>query len=69
YTFKPPLTYFLQVQASTDSQGNWIAQPVEGHGSGDHVNLIDVNGFLELPADKDFFKAGEAYPLMLFRRM
>lgn len=69
YTFKPPLTYFLQVQASTDSQGNWIAQPVEGHGSGDHVNLTDVNGFLELPADKDFFKAGEAYPLMLFRRM
>jgi molybdopterin molybdotransferase len=68
FHFRPPLTYFLQVNARCNDQGVWLAEPVEGHGSGDHANLLDVNGFMELPDDRDHFKAGEVYPLMLFRR-
>ena len=61
------MTYFLQVHAQVDESGTWKATPVEGHGSGDLANLLEVNGFIELPDDKDDFKAGEAYPLILFR--
>ena len=44
-----------------------IAKPVVGNGSGDLSNLVDVDGFLELPADRAEFKSGETYPLITFR--
>lgn len=64
--FKPALTYFLQVRAEYD-QGKRIAVPVPGGGSGDFANLKEVNGFLELPADRSSFQAGEVFPFIPFR--
>lgn len=66
FEFKPELTYFLQVKLDTDG-GLKIAKPEIGNGSGDLANLADVDGFLELPADRTDFKAGETYPLITFR--
>lgn len=65
-TFTPRLTYFLQVSTSL-REGRLMATPIPGGGSGDFVNLKQVDGFLELPADKSVFKAGEAYPFIGFR--
>lgn len=65
--FDPPLTYFLQVRAFTDTDGICYAEPIVGGGSGDFVNLLSVNGFLILPPDKAEFKRGEIYPLLPFR--
>lgn len=64
--FAPPLTYFLQVSAHI-AGGKLLAEPRAGGGSGDFVNLKDVNGFLELPSGKTHFKAGESYPYIPFR--
>jgi molybdopterin molybdotransferase len=65
-TFSPNLTYFLQVNTFMEA-GRLMARPVPGGGSGDFVNLKEVDGFLELPAGKSVFKAGEAYPYIGFR--
>lgn len=65
--FKPDLVYFAQVKISYDSAGKIMALPVEGHGSGDLANLVEADGFLELPRGKNDFKTGEAYPLIPFR--
>ncbi len=65
--FEPDLTYFLQVKISCNEEGSLVAKPVVGHGSGDHANLLDSNGFMELPADKGLFKKGECYEVLLFR--
>ena len=59
--FKADLTYFVQVKLSYDNDGHMLAYPVEGHGSGDLANLVDVDAFLELPRGKDVYKAGEVY--------
>ena len=64
--FHPPLTYFLQVKVKNE-RGKWMALPHAGGGSGDFANLKDVDGFLELPLDKNEFKAGEAFPFISFR--
>lgn len=66
YAFEPPLTCFLQVQLAWKEGSLW-ASPVPGGGSGDFANLRLVDGFLELPADRKVFKAGEAFPLIAFR--
>jgi molybdopterin molybdotransferase len=66
FTFAPKLTYFLQVQLKNES-GKLMAYPLPGGGSGDFVNLRQVDGFLELPADRTDFKAGEAFSLIPFR--
>jgi len=60
FKFKPPLQYFLQVKLSTDNA--LIAHPLIGHGSGDLANLVDVDGFLELPEDRTEFSKGEVFP-------
>jgi molybdopterin molybdotransferase len=44
-----------------------MAYPNAGGGSGDFANLKNVTGFLELPSDKNIFKAGEAFPYYPFR--
>lgn len=62
--FSPALTYFLQVKTEIIN-GVVLAHPAPGGGSGDFVNLKDVDGFLELPKEKSEFKAGEVYPLII----
>lgn len=64
--FEPPLTYFLQVLAHPDESGQFLATPVEGHGSGDFANLLHCNGFLELPSDRSHFRQGEVFPFISF---
>jgi molybdopterin molybdotransferase len=66
FSFTLPLTYFLQVHIERN-RGTILATPVPGGGSGDFVNLKNVDGFLELPSGKIDFKAGEAYPYFSFR--
>ncbi len=67
FTFKPDLTYFLQVKVGYDELGRILAHPVEGHGSGDLANLVDADAFLQLPRGRDLFQSGEAFPLFFYR--
>ena len=66
FTFAPNLTYFLQVEVRTQN-GKLQAYPQAGGGSGDFVNLKNVTGFLELPAERTQFKAGEVFQYFPFR--
>ena len=60
--FKKDLTYFAQVQVR-NINGQLMATPVEGNGSGDLANLAEADGFIELPSSNNHFKKGEHYPL------
>lgn len=66
FSFKPPLTYFLQVEV-TNEKGQLLAYPQAGGGSGDFANLKAANGFLELPPERTDFKAGEVFHYFPFR--
>lgn len=66
--FKPSMTYFLQV-ALKNEQGMLVAYPQKGNGSGDLVNLVKSDAFLELPADITEFKKGEVFPVILYRNL
>jgi len=67
YTFKPDLTYFLQVKISYSEKGQVIATPFTGNGSGDLANLTNADGFLQLPRGKVVFKKGEVFPFVSYR--
>lgn len=67
FIFKPDLTYFLQVKIDT-STGSLLATPDAGEGSGDFANLRNVDGFIELPAERNQFLKGELFPYIPFRR-
>ncbi len=69
HTFRPSLTYFLQVRLENTPDGTWQAWPVPGRGSGDLANLVAAEGFLELPDDRDLFRAGEVFPYISYRTM
>lgn len=62
YVYNSPLTYFLQVQLFQEG-ATLIARPLVGHGSGDFANLIDNQGFLEFPKERNEFKKGEIFPI------
>ncbi len=63
--FKPDLTYFLQVKIENNG-GILMAKPVAGGGSGDLANLNNVDGFLELNADRTTFLKGEILKFISF---
>jgi molybdopterin molybdotransferase len=65
--FRPSLTYFLQVKLRYPQDGSLEAIPQQGHGSGDHANLLDGDGWVELPAERDTFEKGEAFPFLRYR--
>ena len=44
-TFLPQLQYFVQVRVTVNDQGQLLATPVEGNGSGDFANLLDIHAF------------------------
>jgi molybdopterin molybdotransferase len=69
FTFRPDLTYFLQVRIQFGEQGQLLAMPVVGNGSGDLANLSDADAFLELPRGRDKFHKGEAFPLISYRNL
>jgi molybdopterin molybdotransferase len=66
FSFTPSLTFFLQVMVKNED-GKLMAYPDAGGGSGDFANLKKVDGFLELPANRSDFKAGEVLPFIAFR--
>lgn len=67
FTFKPELTFFLQVKLSYTLTGEILATPVEGHGSGDLANLVEADAFLELPLERSLFKKGEIFKVFGYR--
>lgn len=66
FYFKPNLTYFLQVKI-THEKGKLYATPSTGKGSGDLANLVDADGFIELPDDRSDFSEGEVFSIILYR--
>lgn len=67
FTFKKPLQYFLQVKITYGTDGKLLATPVIGNGSGDLANLVDADGFLELPSEQNEFTKGDVFPYIQFR--
>ena len=65
-TFKPSLTYFLQVKLNSRF-GHLIATPITGNGSGDLASLVHTDAFIQLPNDKTEFKKGEVFPIIRYR--
>jgi molybdopterin molybdotransferase len=65
-TFKPNLTYFLQVKLERE-KGFLTAFPILGNGSGDLASLVKTDAFIQLPSDKIEFKKGEVYPIVNYR--
>lgn len=65
--FKPNLTYFLQVKTYLNTQGQLLAKPIEGGGSGDLANLADADGFLELPIGQERFEKGAVFSYWQYR--
>lgn len=65
--FKPDLTYFPEVRLGYNEQGQILATPVIGNGSGDFSNLAEAEAFIELPRGKNLYRAGEVYPVYLYR--
>ncbi len=69
FIFKPSLQYFLQVKLHINKSGELLATPVAGNGSGDFINLLYTDAFMELPMDKSEFKKGEIFPIWPFKQM
>ncbi|HEY9177241.1 MAG TPA: molybdopterin molybdotransferase MoeA [Flavipsychrobacter sp.] len=69
YTFRPELTYFLQVKLEYRSDGRLLATPQEGNGSGDFVNLLAADAFMELPEMTTNYKKGDAYRIWPFKTL
>ncbi|GIL24369.1 MAG: molybdopterin molybdenumtransferase MoeA [Bacteroidota bacterium] len=67
FSFKPALTYFLQVKVKNE-MSQLKAYPDAGGGSGDFANLKAVDGFIELPAEVTDFKAGQVFRYYPFRQ-
>ena len=65
-TFAPDLNYLAQVKVRIE-KGAIIADPIQGRGSGDLANMVDADGFIELPRGKDIFRKGELYTLHPYR--
>jgi molybdopterin molybdotransferase len=66
-SFKPNLTYFLQVQLSY-RYGHLIATPIKGNGSGDLASLVHADAFIQLPKTTETtFKKGEVFPIIRYR--
>lgn len=67
--FAAPLQYFAQVKLNISEQGQLLATPIEGNGSGDFANLLDSDAFMELPFEKSNFKKGEVYTVWPFKKI
>ena len=63
--FDKPLTYFLQVKTSIEN-GQLLAQPVPGKGSGDLANLTRANAFLEIDKETNLAKKDSLHRLWWF---
>ncbi len=57
-TFKPALACLLPVRISSGPGAELLASPSPSNTSGDFAGLLDTDGFVELPADRDEFPRG-----------
>ena len=64
-SFSASLQYFVPVQLTQNEDCQWIATPLFNNGSGDFVNLLEADAFMELPMDKGLFLKGEQYRVWL----
>ncbi|MFM1932543.1 MAG: hypothetical protein RL226_1846 [Bacteroidota bacterium] len=64
--FEPALTLFVPVKTKT-IDGQVVATPVQGNGSGDFMQLAGADGFLELDKESTTFEKGTAFPFYPFR--
>jgi molybdopterin molybdotransferase len=64
--FKPNLMYFLQVKIASEN-GNLVAFPIKGNGSGDLASLVKTDAFILLPDDRTEFKKGAFFPIIRYR--
>ncbi len=67
FVFAPPVTFFLPVRLTSESDGRTLAHPLPGSGSADFANLLAADAFMELPADRSEFVAGEAFQVWMTR--
>ncbi|MGB2128827.1 MAG: molybdopterin molybdotransferase MoeA [Flavicella sp.] len=65
-TFKPALTYFLQVRLKSDN-ATLVAEPVSGNGSGDLANMVAADAFVILPPEQTHFEKGAVFPVLRYR--
>ncbi|MCB0384037.1 MAG: molybdopterin molybdotransferase MoeA, partial [Bdellovibrionales bacterium] len=65
--FKKPLALFQPIKLKFSPEGQILATPVRGNGSGDFSSLALSDGFVELPDNKESFAKGEAYALFRWR--
>ena len=60
--FKAPLTYFVPVKLKANAETHILeANPLPGNGSGDFTNLLEADGFIELPDSENEFQAGHFF--------
>ena len=60
--FKKDFSLFKAVYMECSDNGQLLATPIPSNGSGDFLGLGKSDGFLELPANKEFYKTGEVFP-------
>jgi molybdopterin molybdotransferase len=61
FEFPIELQLFAQVELQTNEDGQTIASYHNTNGSGDFSHLAETNAFIELPANQNTFKKGEAF--------
>ncbi|WP_233883108.1 molybdopterin molybdotransferase MoeA [Tenacibaculum piscium] len=67
-TFKPNLTYFLQVKLE-NVNGQILATPIKANGSADLASLVNADGFIEIPKTENTeFKKGDLFPLIRYKK-
>jgi molybdopterin molybdotransferase len=69
FHFDIELQHFLQVKLKLNENGELLATPVGGNGSGDFVNLLQADAFMELPLEKKYFKKGESFKIWTFKQI
>ncbi len=66
-SFKPDLTYFLEVKLRQSDTGILEALPCKGNGSGDMANLVRADAFIELPKGLNEYPQGGIFHIYRFR--
>ena len=66
--FNAPLTFFVPVKLTANPETTILeAYPLPGNGSGDFANLLDADGFIELPENENEFQAGHFFTFWPFK--
>jgi molybdopterin molybdotransferase len=68
FSFNKPLTFFVPSKLEFKNGEVW-AYPLKIKNSGEFTALAGSDGFVELPAEKNLFHAGEAFPFYAWRTL